>query len=544
MSKLPAASRQETQVSPWAPFEHRPFAVMWAAMVISSMGTWMNDVGSGWLMTHLAPDPLMVALVQAATTLPVFLFALPAGAVADIVDRRKVLFVANVLMAATAGTLAILVGLGRMTSELLLLFTFLLGTGAAFIAPAWQAVVPQLVPQPKLGAAIALNSMGMNVSRAIGPALAGLLIVAWGLALPFAVNAVSFLAIVAALAWWRPAPDRGSSLPTERVGEAVVNGLRYTLHSAPLRATLVRAAAFFLFASAYWALLPVIAKTSLAGDARLYGVLLGCVGVGAVLGALVLPGLRRRLGADLVVAVGTLGSALVLMAFALLSDPYAAAAASLLAGASWIAALSSLMVSAQTALPNWVRARGLSVFLTVFFGAMALGAVVWGKVASTWGIPVALVFAAIGAVLAIPLTWRAKLGQGEGLDLAPSLHWPEPVVLLDAAHDRGPVLVTVEYQIDAADADRFLSVMCELGEARRRMGAVQWGVSEDAALPGRYIEYFFEGSWLAHLRHHERVTGADRVLQERALALHRGDSPPQVRHLLAPRWAGKRGVAG
>lgn len=502
-------------------------------MVISSIGTWMHDVGAAWLMTTLAPDPLNVALVQAATTLPIFLLALPSGAIADIVDKRRLLIMVNLLMAVTALLLSALVGVGWITPGLLLMFTFVLGAGAAFVAPAWQAIVPQLVPRNALGSAIALNSMGLNVSRAIGPALAGVLIVTLGLSAPFLSNALSFVAIIAALAWWRPPPTRASALPTERVGEAIVNGLRYTLHSEALRATLIRAVAFFLFASAFWALLPVIAKTSLHGDARLYGFLLGSVGVGAVGGALLRPRIRSRMSADGVVAFGTLGTCLVLGLFALTDSPYIAVAASLLAGMFWILVLSTLHVSAQTALPDWVRARGLSIFLTVFFGAMALGSVVWGKLASELSVSAALLVAAGGALLAIALTRGAHLGQGETLDLAPSMHWQSPLIIAETPHDRGPVLILIEYQIDAADADAFLDLMRNLAQARRRAGAVQWGIMQDGERPEQYVEYFFESSWLAHLRHHERVAGADRVLQDRVLALHRGDSPPQVRHLLA-----------
>lgn len=514
--------------------------MLWLAMVISNIGTWMSDVGSGWLMTTLIPDPFMVALVQAATTAPIFLLALPAGAVADIVDRRKLLITVTSLMAVTAGIFATLVALERVTSGLLLLFTFLLGAGAAFIAPAWQAIVPQLVPREKLASAIALNSMGINVSRAIGPALAGVLIVVLGIAAPFVLNALSFIAIVAALVWWRAESTKVSQLPSERIGEAMLNGLRYAWNSNALRATLVRAAAFFLFASAYWALLPVIAKTSLGGNARLYGLLLGCVGAGAVFGALLLPKVKPRLGADRTVAAGTVGTAVILTVFALVSNVYIAAVASLLAGMSWIFVLSSLQVSAQTALPNWVRARGMSLFLTVFFGAMAMGSVVWGKTAAEFGIPIALLVAAGGALLAIPLTWRAKLSQGEGLDLAPSMHWSAPVVSMEETLDRGPVMTTVEYQINREDAVTFLRLMAELSAARRRNGATQWGVMEDAAQPGRFTEYFFEISWLTHLRHHERVTAADRTLQEQVRALHRSDSSPIVRHLLAPDYGASR----
>lgn len=524
----------DSAASPWAPFRETAFAVLWMATVVSNVGTWMNDVGSGWLMTTLVLDPFMVALVQAATTAPIFLLALPAGAVADIVDRRKLLILVNGLMTVAAAVLAVLVALERMTAELLLLFTFLLGAGAAFIAPAWQAIVPQLVSREKLAAAIALNSMGVNVSRAIGPALAGVLIVALGVAAPFALNALSFVAIVAALVWWRGEPARVSPLPQERVGEAMLTGLRYAWNSAPLRDTLLRAAAFFVFASAYWALLPVIARTLLQGDARLYGVLLGCVGVGAVLGALLLTRVKPHLGPDRTVVAGTLGTATTLCAFALVTNAYAAALASLLAGLSWIFVLSSLHVSAQTALPNWVRARGLSLFLTVFFGAMAAGSAFWGKIAAEFGIPVALLAAAGGALTAIPLTWRAKLNRGEALDFAPSMHWPAPMVAKEGTPDRGPVMTMVEYRIGAEDRAAFLRLTTELSAARRRNGAMQWAIMEDAAVPGHFTEVFFEASWLAHLRHHERVTAADRALQDRIRALHGGDALPAVRHFLAP----------
>lgn len=533
MRNMKADQAQAGTVSPWSPFRERAFTVLWLAMVVSSIGTWMNDVGSGWLMTTLVPDPFMVALVQAATTAPIFLLALPAGAVADIVDRRKLLILVNLVMTATATMLAVLVALERMTAELLLLFTFLLGAGAAFVAPAWQAIVPQLVPREKLSPAIALNSMGINVSRAIGPALAGVLIVALGIAAPFALNALSFIAIVAALVWWRGEPAKASLLPAERVGEAMLTGLRYAWNSAPLRDTLIRAAAFFIFASAYWALLPVIAKTLLQGDARLYGILLGCVGAGAVLGAVLLPWIKRRMGPDRTVAVGTLGTAGTLCAFALVTNTYVAALSSLLAGLSWIFVLSSLHVSAQTALPNWVRARGLSLFLTVFFGAMAIGSTFWGKIAAEFGIPIALLAAATGILLAIPLTWKYRLNQGETQDLAPSMHWPAPVVAMNGTPDRGPVMTTIEYTIEMENVPDFLRLMGELSKARRRNGAIQWGIMEDSANPGHYTEHFFEASWLTHLRHHERVTAADKLLQERIRALHRSDSSPIVRHFLA-----------
>ncbi|MEO0679163.1 MAG: MFS transporter, partial [Pseudomonadota bacterium] len=274
---------------PMGPFRHRVFAVLWVATVASNIGTWMHDVGAGWLMTELAPSPTMVAAVPAATTLPIFLFALLAGAVADIVDRRRLLIGINLGLGCAALAMTAVVHLGLMTPWLLLIFTFVFGTGAAFMAPAWQAIVPKLIPRQDLPAAIALNSMGINISRAIGPALAGVLIVSAGLAAPFLANALSVLGIIAALWWWRGAPAPDAALPAERIGGAVASGLRYAVNSPALRATLVRAAAFFVFASAFWAMLPLVARDVLGGGPTLYGVLLAAVGAGAVGGAFLLP---------------------------------------------------------------------------------------------------------------------------------------------------------------------------------------------------------------------------------------------------------------
>lgn len=534
MAGAPKQAASKEQATAWAPFGHIAFAVLWTATVISNVGTWMHDVASGWLMTSLSPSPLMVALVQAATTLPIFLFALPAGAFADLVDRRRLLIAVMAILAVSTLSLGLLVFLGLVSAWVLLAFTFLSGAGAAFVAPAWQAIVPQLVPRSELQPAVALNSVGINISRAIGPALAGLVIASVGIAWPYLLNALSFLIVIAALLWWRPPPKKESHLPAERLWTAISTGLRYARASGPLRSTLIRALAFFLFASAYWALLPLIARQELGGGPELYGVMLGAVGVGAVGGAMFLPMLKKRLGADALVAAGTAGTALVLAVFALIKLPEVATAACLVAGASWITVLSSLNVSAQVALPDWVRARGLSIFITVFFGAMTLGSVVWGQAATVLGIPTTLLIAAAGAVAGALVSWPAKLQQGAELDLSPSSHWPEPIVAGEIEPDRGPVMVTVEYCIDPETAAAFLTAMEDLKAARHRDGAYAWGLFEDAAVPGRYLEYFIEESWLAHLRHHERVTEADRAIQEKILALHVGDGEPIVTHFLAP----------
>ncbi len=407
------------RVTPWTPFRHGAFSLLWLAALISNTGTWMNDVGSGWLMTTLDPSPAVVSLVQAATTLPIFLFALLAGALADRLDRRRLLIVVNVLLCLVVTLLAALVYRETMTPGLLILFTFLIGTGAAFVAPAWQAVVPDLVPREHLPPALALNSLGINISRAIGPAVAGLLITAVGLVAPFALNAASFAVIVGALLLWQPAPSSRDVRPPERLPAAMATGLRHAANNGPLKATLVRALTFFLFASAYWALLPLVARGLPGEGARLYGYLLGAIGAGAVFGALFLPALRRRLDTHRVAAIGVVLTALAMCLMGLAGQRAAALAAAFLGGVGWIMVLTSLHVSAQTALPGWVRARGLSIFLMVFFGSMALGSVLWGQLAQHSSVTTALVTAAVGSVTALVLTWGVRLGAAEHLELAP-----------------------------------------------------------------------------------------------------------------------------
>ena len=530
MSKAPARSRSAALFA--APFRHPAFAVIWTATLVSNVGGWMYSAASGWLMTSLNPDPLVVALVQVASNLPIFLLALPAGAFADIFDKRRYLIVVESLYTAVAAVFAALVGFGLATPVNLLVFTALLGAAGALTGPAWQAVVPLLVPQEDLSAGIAANSVGVNISRAIGPALGGATISAFGIASPFWLNAVTNLGIVGALVWWREARGPRSLLPAERFGRAMLTGVRYARHNSHLRATLVRAVGFFLFASAYWALLPLLARQQIAGGPRLYGVLLGAIGAGAVGGAFFLPWLKAKLGPDRLMAFGALGQAAAMTLYGFAHEPIVALVGSVVAGATWIASLATLSVSAQVALPDWVRGRGLAIYTTAFFGCLTLGSAVWGEVAEWVGLPYAHFFAAAGAVLAIPLTWRWKLQTGASIDLSPSMHWPAPIVAKHITRDRGPVLVTVEYRIHPRDRDAFLEALAKLEHGRRRDGAYAWGVFEDTAQEGRMLETFLVESWTEHLRQHERVTKADRVVQD-AVARFDLDGAPKVTHFVA-----------
>lgn len=516
----------------FAPFAVPAFAVLWSATVLSNIGTWMMATGSAWLMATLSPSPLLVAAVQAASTAPIFLFALLAGALADLFDKRRVLLICQSLAAVSASVFAVLVAAALVDALVLLAFTFLMATAAAFVAPAWQAIVPRLVERPVLPQAVALNSMGINVARAVGPAIAGALIIALGVAAPFFANAMSFVFIITALAWWRPPASKPSLLARENISHAILGGLRYAANSPELRATLARAGGFFLFASAFMSLLPLAARDKLAGNASTYGLLMAAVGAGAVLGALGLPMLRRA-SPELRVIIGTALASAGSAGLALAGGIGLALAAAGVFGSGWILVLSTLNTSAQSALPDWVRARGLALFTMVFSGAMAIGSLVWGGIAEMTGIANALLAAGGGGIAVAVALGRLKLADGTS-DLTPAAHWPEPAIAIAVEGERGPALVTIEYRVEPANVAAMFAALSQLQMARRRSGATFWSAFEDVSEPGRILEVFIEAGWVAHLRHHERMSAADAALQKAVIALHCGAESPRVSHWLAP----------
>ena len=521
----------------WGALRYPTFRSLWVATLVSNVGGWMYSAASGWLMTTLNPSPLMVSLVQVATSLPLFLFALPAGALADMLDKRRLILVLEILTTLFSAVFALLLTLHAVGPALLLLFTFLVGTLGALETPAWQAIVSQLVPAPALSSAIAINSLGVNISRVIGPAITGVIIAGLGIAAPFWLDAFSNAGVIGVIYRWRP-PPRATlrTLPAESLTGATRAGLRYARYNGPLRATLARALGFFLFASAYWALLPLVARSQLQGGPALYGTLLAAIGAGAVGGALFLPRMQARLGADGVVVLGEAGTAAALVLFGLAHQPWVAVLACLLAGVSWIAVLAVLNVSAQTVLPDWVRGRGLAVYVTVFFGALTIGSALWGFAAERLGLPAAHFLAGGGAFIALWVTRRWPLQSGPAADLTPSMHWPEPVLAAGVDQDAGPVLVTIEYHVAAENREAFLAALVPLCHERRRDGAYDWNVFEDTTHPERMIETFLTDSWLDHLRQHQRVTRADRAHEERVQRLAR--EPPRITHYIAARPKG------
>lgn len=515
--------------SAFAPFRERAFVLLWSAALIANIGTWFRDVANGWTMTELAPSPIMVALVQAATTLPVFLLSLPAGALADIVDRRRMLLVIQALLILVSIGLALAASMGIMTPALLLALTIAGGICAAMMGPPWQSIVPELVPKPLLRPAVALNSLGINLARAIGPAIGGVIVATAGAAVAYWIDAASYLLVIVALLLWKRAPAPVDLAP-ERFLPAMATGVGYVWRSADVKRALVRSGAFFLFASAYWALLPLVARQELGGGAGLYGAMLASIGAGAVTGALLLP--RMKLRSDVLVLGGTLATSAAMTALALSREPGVAIAALFVAGAAWIAVLTTLNVTTQSVLPNWVRARGLAVYITVFFGAMTAGSAIWGVVANEIGIGLALTSAAVGGAAIGVVAMLVPLPRGEA-DLTPSMHWPEPAVAGDIPGERGPVMIQIVYRVAEQDRTAFLTALATLADQRLRDGGFGWRVFEDAEDPQRFTEIFFAPSWLDHLRQHERVTKADQAVQDAVNRFHMGPDSPSVSHHLA-----------
>jgi MFS family permease len=493
----------------------------------------MQNVGATWLMAALTPSPLLVALMQTATSLPVFLVGLPAGALADIVDRRRLLLFTQAWMLAAAAALGVLAIGGWATPWALLALTFALGLGGAMNSPVWQAVTPELVSRADLPAAVALSSISFNIARAVGPALGGVVVATVGPGICFLINATSFLGVLAVIYRWQR-PRRASAMPAERVLDAVRTGARYVRYAPELRAVLVRTAVFVVCASALWALLPVVARDQLRLGSLGYGILLGCLGLGAIAGALALPRLRRHLSTDRQVVIATLLFALSTLALGTVHFVPLLCLAMAAGGAGWTLFTSNVNVVALTAAAPWVRARALGTYMLVFQGSLAGGSALWGAAAGRLGQPQTLLGAALATMLGLATTLRWSLAVDRRLDLRPApSDRPAPHPAIEPQPEEGPILVTVEYDVDPERATEFVRAMQEVGLIRRRNGAIQWDLFRDPASPRRFVETFLSRSWAEHLRQHERLTMADRALEERALTLHQaGGRPPLVSHFV------------
>ena len=530
-----------TRETGFAPLQIPLFRDRWIASTISSVGTWMQDTAGTWLMTVLTASPLLIALMQTVASLPVLLLGLPAGATADIFDRRRLLIFWQVWMLVSVAVLAGLTLLGHISPWTLLAFTFLLNVGSAMNNPAWQAIVPELVPRELIPDTVALNAASNNLARALGPALGGLMVAGFarvhtGAGSVFLLNALSFAGVIWVLVQWKRTPLFKSALPAERMAGSIRSGLRYVRYSPTLQSSLIRAFTFTFFVSGIWSLLAVVAKRDLRAGALGYGVLNGSLGVGAVLAATQLPKIRRRFPADTILSVSTIYQALTLMALALVHTPWIVIPMLLVSGFAWTSTMSQLNVSVQLAVPAWVQARALGTYLMTFQGGMALGSLTWGFVAEHGSTSAALLGAGIGLVVTLPLVSRFHILQGAIPDHTPYIFKrpaPELAAIPGAMENdptEGPVRITVEYEVPLMRYIEFTRAIHELRGVRMRDGAIRWGIFREAENPEHLIESFVMESWLEYLRSRERVTAADAVIRDRVYAMHEGSGTPRVSH--------------
>jgi MFS family permease len=516
----------------WTPLRDRIFRALWLAVLAGNAGTWMQTVGAQWLVVGEPHPATWTSLVQTLTVLPVLLLALPAGTLADTVDRRRLLLVVQVAGFGVGAALTVLTARGDLPAGLLLVFTFLLGVGQAVTIPTWQALIPEVVPRAQLPAASALGAVNTNLARSAGPAVAGLLVARLGPAPVFGLNALSFAIFAGVLLAWRRPPGPGGE-PPEHFTEAVRAGERFVRYSPSVRRILVWVLLFVIPGSVVWGLLPVVARNHLHLGAGGYGVLLAALGVGAIAGALLMPRLRDRFPPDPLIVAACLVYGAALAVIALVPRPAVAVAVLVAAGAAWMALVSRLNASMQLVLPNWVRARGFAIYQVTFAGAQAAGALAWGQVATAAGLPAAYLAAAVLLLLAAVAVRWLPLHPQENADLSPAGVWAEPHLMLDPRPEDGPVLVTAAYRVTADNVAAFRAAMEPLRRTRLATGATRWGLFRDGADPERFVEVFQVPTWDEHLRQHEdRMTAVDRRDDQRATALAEG--PPTVVHLLPP----------
>ena len=521
--------RARDSSSLWRPLRVPTFRNLLLADVVSDVGTFMQNVGAAWLMVSLGAGPIYVALTQTAASLPYFVLALPAGSAGDIVDRRKLILFTESWMVGVALLLAVLTIAGFMSPWLLLVLTFALSAGDAFETPTWRAILPELVSKDDLAPASALNGIEFNFARAVGPALAGVVIAAAGVAAAFVANFVSFFGVILVVARWKR-PIRKTTAPPETLTGATVAAIRYVRHSPSILTVVIRTGIVMFFSSALFALLPTVAR-SVNETAIGYGLLLGCFGAGAISGALIMQPARARWSTEVVVSAAVVLLGLVIVATSGLHRLSTLAPVMLIGGAQWVIFISLISALIQNLAPDWVRARVLAIFMLVYQGSFALGSAVWGAVAQRAGIQHALVYAGIGTIGTTVFVLFARLPDSTA-DLSPWNHWRMPVVVKEVGADlrQGPVLVTIRYAVIPERTAEFVEVIHQYGRIRRRDGAYRWGIFRDTEVADRYLEIFLVNSWAEHLRQHERQTQADRELELRLKTCVTGD--PEVRHLI------------
>lgn len=515
-----------------APFQRRIFLALWVASLASNFGGLIQAVGASWLMTSLSPTADIVALVQASNVLPIMALSLIAGAVSDLFDRRKLMLAAQVMALIFSALLTVLTYTGAITPWSLLALTFLVGCGTALYGPAWQSAVGEVVPRGELPAAVALNSIGFNIARSVGPAIGGFIVALMGSQAAFLINTLSYLGLIVALLRWKR-PLEARKLPPESIASAMIAGLRYVRLSPAIRSVLFRSTVFGITASAVWALMPLIARDQIAGGPTTYGFLLGAFGVGAVLGAGTSTRLRAKLNAERVVELATLCFAIASLVAAFSGLLWLSMIGMMLGGAGWVLALSTFNISIQLAVPRWVVGRAVAIYQTLAFGGMAIGAWLWGLAAHHGGLTFALALAGLLLLASLLLTRAFPVPAANNENLDPQNPDYVPTIDERVPYRAGRVVVSIEYRVPREAADAFADAMRQLGRIRQRNGARRWTLMVDVAEPELWVERYESPSWLDYLRLRYRGTVSDRAAWERARAFHRGDAPPKVRRLMA-----------
>ncbi|HEV2027045.1 MAG TPA: MFS transporter [Candidatus Dormibacteraeota bacterium] len=524
-------SASSPRVSSWAPLRIGVFRAIWLAVLVSNVATWMQTVGAQWLLVNQPHASILVALVQTADYLPDVLFGVVGGVLADTFDRRRLLMAVEGFLVIAGAALAALTFTGQMPPALLLTFTFLIGFGSVVTLPAYQSLVPDLVPRAQLHSAAALASISVNVARAAGPAIAGIVIARAGVGAVFALNTAMYLLFLVVLIAWRPPAGSMPKVP-ERFISALRAGGRYVRYAPVVRRILLRSTLFLVPASALWALLPLIASQRLAQGADGYGFLLGALGVGAIAGALVLPRVRMKLSLNALMAASGIVYAVVLAAVVLVSNAVVILIVLLPAGVAWMAVLSTINGELQLFLPAWVRGRGLSVYQTVLFGAQGFGALMWGVIAAPAGIVPTFLIAAAVMLIGVATMRFWPLIDTAGMDRSTVRYWREPNLAIDADPDDGPVVVQSVYTVAPEKEEPFLRAMARVRLSRLRTGATQWGLFRDGETPRKFVELYVVPSWEEHLRQHvDRLTGTDQQYEEAAAAF--SDLPEETSHLIA-----------
>ncbi|HTY56552.1 MAG TPA: MFS transporter [Candidatus Binataceae bacterium] len=517
-------------VSAWAPLTRRIFLALWIAALASNLGTWMQNVGAVWLMTSLSSSPLEIALIQTASSLPIFLLALPGGALADILDRRRLLIFSQAWMLLASGALGILTLLGMTTEWTLLGLSFMLGIGSAVNTPAWQAIVAELVPRDELAAAVTLNGINFNLARAAGPALGGLIVAWFGPGANFLLNAASFFGVMIVLYEWRRQVTP-AVLPAERVIGAMRTGLRYVRYAPALRAVMVRTVAFVFGASATWAMLPIIARWQLGLGAAGFGLLLAWFGSGAVIGGAMLSRIQRRFSHDYIMYGATILFSAITIELAFTHDLIVASFVLAIGGAAWVCGFTVLNVAAQLSVPRWVQGRALAVYQVAVQGGLAGASALWGAIGNRWGLQIAMGCGALSLLVGL-VTYGWRLACADEIKTDPVELWPHPEVALKIDPYSGPALVTVEYRINPARTEEFIDVMHHQRLTRLRDGAVYWGLFVDTNHPDRFVEHFVSETWVEHLRLHERLIASDVLYEQQAKSFHLGGALP-ITHFIS-----------